>query len=172
MKCQSCKKEEAIIKYYENSNDEKREIMLCSNCAKKLNLIDFPNMLSYFFSSYSKELIENKYTKKVCDKCSYTFENYLKTGLFGCPECYSAFNDRIDTLLSRIHGKNRHVNTECNSQKKITKKTYMNIKDKNQNINISSIIDMNKLKKLLDLSIKEEKYEDAAKIRDRIKDLE
>ena len=171
MKCQSCKKEEATIKYYENINGEKREIMLCGSCAKKLNLIDFPNMLSYFFSTYPKELLENEYTKKVCDKCSYTFDDYLKTGLFGCPNCYSAFNDRIDTLLNKIHGKNRHINTESKTQENNVKKTYMNIKDKNHNINISSIIDISKLKNLLNLSIKEEKYEDAAKIRDRIKEL-
>jgi len=172
MKCQNCKEREAIIKYYENINGEKKETVLCSVCAKKLNLIEFPNTLSYFLSSYPKELFENEYTKKVCDKCSYTFDDYLKNGLFGCPNCYDAFNDRIDALLTRIHGKNRHIAIENKKNQNIIKKTYTSVKDKNKNMDISSIIDINILKNLLSLSIKEEKYEDAAKIRDRIKDLE
>jgi len=158
MICQHCSKEEATIKYYENINGKKAEIMLCGACAKKINLIDFPNMLSYFFNNYPKELLENEYTKQVCDKCFYTFNDYLKSGLFGCPDCYKAFSDRIDTLLNRL-------------QEKSVKKTYTNVKNKNKEIDISAITDMDKLKILLCLSIKEEKYENAAKIRDRIKEL-
>jgi protein arginine kinase activator len=172
MKCQNCKEEEAIIKYYENINGEKKEIMLCGTCAKKLNLIEFSNMSSYFFSTYPKELLEGEYTKKVCDKCSYTFEDYLKTGLFGCPNCYTAFNDRIDTLLTRLHGKNRHLIVENNLKEKSAKKTYTNLRDKKKNLEIADITDINTLKNLLSLSIKKEKYEDAAKIRDRIRELE
>ena len=171
MKCQNCKKEEAVIKYYENVNGEKSEVMLCNSCAESLNLIDFPDMLSYFFSNYPKELLVNEYTKKVCDKCLFTFDDYLKTGLFGCSSCYRAFNDRIDILLNRINEKKRNVAIENRLKGKILKKVYTNVKDKKQDTDISDIIDINKLKNLLILSIKEEKYEDAAKIRDRIKYL-
>jgi protein arginine kinase activator len=172
MKCQNCGIEEANVKYYENINGEKREIMLCNNCAKNLNLIDFPNMLSYFFTNYPKEEIGNEYTKKVCDKCSYTFNDYLEKGLFGCPNCYSAFSDRIDALLTKMHGKNRHlVDENKQREKSIIKHKIVN--DKNSDIeDISKIENINKLKKLLETSIKEEKYEDAANIRDRIKELE
>lgn len=172
MKCQSCGKEEASVKYYENINGEKREIMLCSNCAKNLNLIDFPTMLSYFFSTYPKELLKDEYTKEVCDKCSYTFDNYLEKGLFGCPDCYSAFSDRIDSLLAKIHGKTRHTIADSKPKVNSIKKSQIVEKNKVKSTDISSITDKVVLKNLLDISIKEEKYEDAAKIRDRIKELE
>lgn len=171
MKCQNCGKEEANVKYYENINGEKREIMLCSNCAKTLNIMDFPNMLSFFFSNHPKELLEEEYTKEVCNKCSYTFDDYLKNGFFGCPNCYNSFSNRIDTLLTKIHGKNRHNNIEIETkviknENKIAKTAEVKNKD------IMKITEVSVLKNLLEKSIKEEKYEDAAKIRDRIKDLE
>ncbi len=174
MKCQNCGEEEANIKYYENINGEKREILICSNCAKKLNLIDFPNMLSYLFSSYPKEAIGSEYTKKVCNKCSYSFKDYLEKGFFGCPDCYNAFSDKIDTLLTKIHGKNRHTTIE-NKPKESDNKISSIKKVKtsnNQNSDIQSITDVIKLKSMLNTSIKEEKYEDAAKLRDRLKELE
>ncbi|MDF2866301.1 MAG: putative repair protein [Clostridia bacterium] len=172
MKCQNCGKEEATVRYYENINGEKREIVICANCAKNLNLIDFPNMLSYFFISHPKELIEDEYSNKVCSKCSYTFDDYLEKGLFGCPNCYNAFSDRIDTLLTKIHGKNRHLNIGDNTSQNNFKKTGVSNSKISENSDISKIEDVNSLKKLLDKSIKEEKYEDAAKLRDRIKELE
>lgn len=169
MKCQNCGKEEANIKYYENINGEKREIMVCSSCAKNLNLMDFPNMLSYFFTNHPKELFENEYSSEVCNKCSYTFDDYLEKGLFGCPNCYNAFSDRIDTLLTKIHGKNRHLIQKNNSKESITEKVKTN---KSQNSDVSKITNLDVLRNLLSLSVKEERYEDAAKLRDRIKDLE
>jgi protein arginine kinase activator len=167
MKCQNCGKEEATVKYYENINGEKREYMLCSDCARNLNIMDFPNMLSYFFSNYPKELAEKEYTKEVCNKCSYTFDDYLKNGLFGCPNCYNAFSERIDSLLTKIHGKNRHEVADTKKVKIEKKQTKVN-EDKD----ITKVNDVKVLKSLLEKSIKEEKYEDAAKIRDRIKELE
>lgn len=172
MKCQNCGKEEANIKYYENINGEKREIIICSNCAKSLNLMDFPNMLSYFFTNHPKELFDNEYSEKVCNKCSYTFDDYLEKGLFGCPDCYSAFSDRIDTLLTKIHGKNRHLITEDKSKESNIKKSPIIKKQNSQNKDIDKITNIDVLKNLLSLSIKEERYEDAAKLRDRIKILE
>lgn len=178
MKCQNCGKEEATVKYSENINGEKSEIMLCNTCAKSLNLMDFPNMMSYFFSSYPKELFADEYEKEVCDKCSYTFDDYLKNGLFGCPNCYNAFTDRIDSLLTKIHGKNRHLITNSVTKaSSINKTSSINkiktiTKDEKQHKKISNISDIKELKNLLDLSIKDERYEDAAKIRDRIRELE
>lgn len=169
MKCQNCGKEEANVKYYENINGEKREVFLCSNCAS--NLMDFPDMLTYFFNNHPKELFENDYSEKVCSNCSYTFDDYLKTGLFGCPDCYSAFSDRIDSLLNKIHGRNRHIELNSKNVSNVSKQKSK-IKKQNDSVNISSEKDINKLKNLLELSIKEERYEDAAILRDRIKELE
>jgi protein arginine kinase activator len=92
-----------------------------------------------------------------CEKCGYTLYDYTKTGLFGCPECYNTFNDSLDELFLKIHGKNKHVKLN---------------KDKNKNNSLNNEEKINKLKEEIKHLIKEEKYEEAAIVRDKIKALE
>lgn len=154
MKCNNCGKKEANIKYSENINGKKQELNLCYECAEKLGVIDFSDsfapMFTSMFSGMSDFIEEVK-----CDKCGYTLDDYKKTGLFGCDHCYDVFEDSIDNLLLKIHGKNRHIKS---------------LNKKDQNISKEDSID--ELKKKLEALVKEEKYEDAAVVRDQIKKIE
>lgn len=159
MKCQSCGKKEATVKYYENINGVKKELHFCSDCASKLGFAHFPDIFSPMFVSIPDYFEEEELR---CPKCNYTLDDYTKTGLFGCPECYNTFSDNLDELFLKIHGKNRHVkvknidNANKNEKKKKTTKgdKLQELKDKLQEL------------------IKEEKYEKAAVIRDKIREIE
>ncbi|MCX8074035.1 MAG: UvrB/UvrC motif-containing protein [Clostridia bacterium] len=157
MKCQSCGKKEANVRYYESINGKKKEILLCSECAKNLGFTDFSSMFSPIFVNIP-EYIDNKSEYLKCIKCGYLFDEYTKTGLFGCPECYTSFRDRLDKILIKLHGKNKHVNASLKS-KPSTKST-------------SNISELDKLKEELQNYIKNEEYEKAAVIRDKIRKLE
>ena len=164
MKCQSCGKKEATVRYYENINGEKQELHLCSDCAQNLGFTSFSNIFSPIFASLQGyNLMEEP---EVCKVCGYSFDDYLKTGFFGCPNCYESFSDRLDDLFIKLHGKSRHVKTlnssKENSKKKITKKDN---KDTSSN-------ELEKLKTKLEKLVKDEKYEEAAVIRDKIKEIE
>ena len=159
MKCQSCGKKEATVKYYENINGVKKELHFCSECASKLGFAHFPDIFSPMFVSIPDYLEEEELK---CPSCGYTLDDYTKTGLFGCPECYNTFRDNLDELFLKIHGKNRHVKRKI---KKLTAK-----KDNEDNITKEDKIE--KLKEQLKMLINEEKYEEAAIIRDKIKEIE
>lgn len=154
MKCNNCGKKEANIKYTENINGKKQELNLCYDCAEKLGVIDFSSSFAPMFTSIFSGVPD--FIEEVkCDKCGYTLDDYKKSGLFGCDHCYDVFEDSIDNLLLKIHGKNRHIN-------KLDKK-------ETEIVNENSIEGLkNKLEKL----VKEEKYEEAAVIRDKIKEIE
>lgn len=154
MKCQSCGKKEATVKYYENINGSKKELHLCSDCANKLGITHFSDIFSPMFVSIP-DYIDDEIVK--CGKCGYTLDDYTKTGLFGCPECYNTFNENLDELFLKIHGKNRHV-----KQNKFNEKTKT----------IKKVDQVEELKEKIQELIKEEKYEEAAVIRDKIKKLE
>lgn len=154
MKCQSCGKREATVKYYENINGTKKEFHLCSDCGNKLGFTHFSDIFSPMFVSIP-DFSDNEIIK--CEKCGYTLDDYTKTGLFGCSECYNTFNENLDELFLKIHGKNRHV--------KCTK-----VKTKKKNINKKEQVE--ELKKQIQELIKQEKYEEAAIIRDKIRKLE
>ena len=56
MLCQNCNENEANIKYTQIINGEKREMILCENCAKKLGIdsisFDMPINFSNFFGGF------------------------------------------------------------------------------------------------------------------------
>ena len=159
MKCQSCGKKEATVKYYENINGVKKELHFCSECASKLGFAHFPDIFSPMFVSIPDYLEEEELK---CPICGYTLDDYTKTGLFGCPECYNTFSDNLDELFLKIHGKNRHVKIK---NKKISSKK----ENKNNITNEEKVLE---LKEQLKELINEEKYEEAAIIRDKIKEIE
>jgi len=163
MKCQSCGKKEATVRYVENINGKKQEIHLCIDCANKLGFADFSNMFSPIFStipSFFEDLTLKEEEK--CPSCGYTFENYADTGLFGCPVCYDTFSDKLDELFLKLHGKNRHPRL---TSKKTSIENTVEKKLKDQD-------EIENLKQQLNVLVKNEEYEKAAVLRDKIKEIE
>lgn len=160
MKCNNCKKREANIKYSENINGKKQEFNLCSECAEKLGVINISNSFAPMFTTMFSEFpnFQNFIEEVKCDKCGYTLDDYKKTGLFGCDHCYDVFEDSVDNLLIKIHGIKRHIK----NTKKIN--SINNICNSDEN-------DINILKQKLDKLVKEEKYEEAAILRDKIREI-
>ena len=154
MKCQSCGKREATVRYKENINGKKQEIYLCSKCADNMGFTDFSTMFSPMFVSIPEFFEETE--KKKCKTCGYTLEDYSKTGMFGCEDCYKTFEDTLDELFLKFHGKNRHI--------KLPKKK-VNIKEDNNQKEIEELTEQ------IQELIEAEKYEEAAVIRDKIKEL-
>lgn len=157
MKCQSCGKREATLRYYEDINGAKQELHLCNQCASKYGFSSFSDIFSPIFNVVPKIFLEETKEDK-CDKCGYTFEKYLKNGYFGCPNCYTAFEDNLDELLLRLQGKKRHVELE---EEKKDKKAKLTVEEK---IAIMK-------GELADL-VKKEEYEKAAILRDKIKKMQ
>lgn len=158
MKCQSCGKREACVRYKENINGKKHEYFLCEICADKMGINSFSDIFSPMFVSIPEVFKESNLPQSLsCSKCGYTLEDYSKTGMFGCEHCYDTFEDTLDELFLKFHGKNRHI--------KIEKKE----KNKNKKIKEENI---QELKEKIAELVEEERYEEAAVIRDKIKALE
>ena len=108
-----------------------------------------------------------------CNSCGYTFDDIAKTGRLGCKDCYDIFQDRLEPIIKRIQGSNKHIGR---IGKVIGSKieNSMHKKEKNivENKNEKQISKLEKLESDLKQAIKEERYEDAAKIRDAIKKIE
>ena len=169
MKCERCGKKEATVKYYENINGEKRELHLCSNCANSIGITDFGSVFSPLFLSIPDYLFEKE--KIYCDTCGYKFDDYANTGFLGCPDCYDTFSDKLDDILYKLHGKTRHIKLLDKNNKVNTNRGYRENK-KNSNRKHTKEEEIKKLKQEIQDLIKQEKYEQAAVVRDKIKKLE
>ena len=176
MKCQNCGKNEVTFRYTQVINGVKKEMNLCDNCAKELGLkdmnfsmpISFSSFLSDFFNDYEDNLIPSfMETRSLeCKSCGTVFDDFVNSGEFGCSDCYDLFEDRISPILKNLQGANRHVGR---GYREITPSAGDNASTKKKVKKEESKLD--KLQKDLQKAIKEERYEDAAKIRDEIKKL-
>ena len=179
MLCDNCGENEATVRYTEIINGNKREMKLCEECSRKLGINNMDLRLPIDFSSFFGDLISeyeqsdllpmfNTTSRELkCDTCNTTYKEFLDTGKFGCADCYTAFQDRINSVLKRIQGSTEYLgrkslNTGKTEEKNCKEKTKTQKQEKPK-LNLEDE---------LKLAIKEERYEDAAKIRDEIKKQE
>ena len=165
MLCNMCHKKEANIHFTEIIDDKIFKFHLCEECAQKkgvemsfdkthFSIVDLLASLSGFepFLKIEKE------TKQRCKNCNMSFEDFKQKGQLGCSKCYDVFAQQLQSLLKRIHGYNQHVG----------KNPFYKKARKNDRV----FPDIQSLKKELAEVIKAEKYEEAALIRDKIKEIE
>lgn len=192
MLCQNCGKNEVNFKYTQIINGVKKEMALCDKCAKSLGLetldfsmpIDFSSFLGDFFNIEETDLLPNftQIQTLKCKNCGMTYQEFVDSGKFGCSHCYDVFANKLDPVLKNIHGSINHVGRRSRLINKEKKLDLENIKKENvkkettQNKDIqkedkidNKNVKIEKLNEELKLAIKEERYEDAAKIRDEIK---
>lgn len=186
MLCQNCGKNEVNFRYTQIVNGVKKEMALCDNCAKKLGLyndmdfnmpISMSSFLGDMLSDYKDEAFLPSFSSIVtseCNNCKTSYDEFIESGLLGCENCYNIFSNKIDSLLKNIHGSNRHVGRiskfiENNNNLDKANKSEKNYNLKDKSIKLGNISKIEELKEKLNKAIKEERYEDAAKIRDEIK---
>ena len=195
MKCQNCGKNEVNFKYTQIINGVKKEMALCDKCAKELGLenLDFniPVSFSNFFTDFFNdvELLPSFAQNNAieCDRCKTTFDDFVNTGKFGCSNCYMTFEDRLLPLFKNLHGLTNHIgkgyktsideleyNKSQFEESQKNKETTLNKNNDVKNDVKDKSEDEKKKEKLesdLQKAIKDERYEDAAKIRDELKKL-
>ena len=174
MLCENCGKNPANVKYTQIINGDKKEMHLCEECSEKMGIgnmefkmpIDFSSFLGEFFNEFDHGTFMpelNPIKELKCDNCNLTFEEFMNTGKFGCSNCYEAFESKIDPILKNIQGSNRHIGRlgKVEKAEKIEKQEAKQEKS-----------EVDELKEKLKQAIKEERYEDAAHLRDEIKKFE
>ena len=53
---------------------------------------------------------------KVCPKCGLTLEQFYKTSMLGCENCYRAIAAELLPVLKKMHGKTEH----CGKRPKVS----------------------------------------------------
>lgn len=194
MICQNCGKREANVKYTQIINGVKKEINVCEECARELGIeseafnmpLSFSSILGDMFAGVlsGNTMPEYMESKNACTICKTDIDDFIETGLLGCPSCYTDLGNKIDAILKRIQGADRHVGRNARNHGEIISRNITSkIKEDMGEINnrreekpeeSKEVKEENKLEKLnkeLEKAIKDERYEDAAKIRDEIKKL-
>ena len=159
MLCQRCNKNEATIHITEVSNGEHQESHLCEQCAEAngtmvKNPATINQLLSSLIMAHSGA---TELAGLTCPECGISFLEFRQQGLLGCPNDYEVFSQPLDDLLVRVHGPDIHhvgkVPTRGGSEQK-----------KN--------MELLRLRRDLAKAVESEQYEEAARLRDRLKEFE
>lgn len=167
MKCEHCNEREATTHIKKNINGNKTEMHLCSECAAELGVMEefAPENLfaDTFFGNLLGAGIPAMNVLSGIDRCEYcgsAFNDIVKNGTVGCSHCYSRFEDKLEPSIVKIHGKTKHVGKNV---------TYTTENEPVADEKPKNSVEI--LKEDLKQAIKEQRFEDAAVLRDRIKDL-
>jgi protein arginine kinase activator len=160
MLCDICGKNPATVHLTEIVDDSMKELHLCEECARKKSQDMEQNFglsdLLGGMADLSKPEKDKEASLVKCSNCGLTYADFKKIGRLGCGECYNAFKKFLAPLLKRIHGSSQHVGkTPTKSAKGLKKK-----------------IDIQELRNKLQRAIEQEQFEEAARLRDQIKELE
>jgi len=163
MLCDVCNKNPATVHLTEIIDEQMNELHLCEECARhksaameqQFGLSDLLAGMADFEKTSNKE--EEVVTIK-CPSCGLTYADFKKIGRLGCGECYNVFRKYLAPLLKRIHGSNQHIG-------KNPTKTKVVVKPSKKKIGLTE------LKNQLQKAIKEEAFEEAARLRDQIKKI-
>jgi protein arginine kinase activator len=166
MICQECGKKQATLHFTKILNGEKTEFHICESCAREKgelipgtpNGFSIHNLLSGLldFEPSAHSALANKVQPSRCEHCGLTYTQFSKVGRFGCSSCYKHFTEKLDPLFKRVHGNITHIG-------KVPKRSGELIQQKRE---------IEQLKKELMQRIESEEFEQAASIRDQIRELE
>jgi protein arginine kinase activator len=171
MECQECHNRPATVHLTQVINGNKTELHLCDHCAKELGYMDydkqnltFHQLLSGLFnfdtshSMYgSTQKDQTNLESFICKTCGMTYQQFTQVGKFGCADCYKTFNEHLNPIFRKVHsGNTRHAG-------KIPKRQGGSLHVKRN---------IEQLRFRLQQLVEEENFEEAAKIRDEIKELE
>ncbi|WP_410772583.1 UvrB/UvrC motif-containing protein [Fontibacillus sp. BL9] len=168
MQCQECGKRPATLHFTKIVNGEKTEFHICEACAREKGEMipgttggfSIHNLLSGLMDFHpgvpGQSAASRQPENLRCEECGLTYSQFSKIGRFGCSSCYKYFNDRLDPLFKRVHGNTVHVG-------KIPKRAGSHIQLKRK---------LDDLRRELQSRILQEEFEEAAALRDQIRELE
>ena len=143
--------------------------MICQNCRK--------NMATAWVTCYSSQgypysialcddckrrLAVDECTQGKCKWCGATLGDLTTGKAEFCPECYSSFGEALSDHIKRLHGSDVHRGRRPKSR--------ITFPDEETKATTRDMLD--ELKEKLSFAISDERYEDAAVIRDEINKLQ
>lgn len=155
MICQKCKERTATVHFREQVGTTVKEIHLCPQCASELKGGAFvpSGFISSIFSG--EEARPRTRTHKECPVCGTRYADFARTGLVGCAECYQTFRAELEPVLRKMHGKTHH-------EGKVPKKAGGDY---------ALMREYNELTAKKEQAVVEERFEEAAAINKRLKEL-
>lgn len=160
IKCQGCGKNPATVHLTEIVGGEKREKHLCESCAAGEGIATgkSPVSLNEWLTAFvMQQATAAENAGVVCETCGLSYSEFRQRGLLGCPACYRSFEKMLLPLVRRAHeNAEQHIGKTPPRFDLANRRQY-------------ELVD---LRRRLKDAVGAEDYEQAVRLRDRIKELE
>ncbi len=172
MLCDICNQNQATVHLTEIIDDQITELHLCEECARKKSLqmeqqFGLADLLAGL-AEFGKPEESTEGAGLKCPNCGLTYEDFKKFGRLGCGICYPSFRKYLMPLLKKIHGSTQHVGkmlTNLETKVETNIETDVGLKEEKK----TDLVD---LRMKLQKAIEREEFEEAAKLRDKLRELE
>ena len=155
MKCQNCD-EPATVHLTNIINGQKKQMHLCEACAEKKEILSHQELnLSAILQTVIGQhvgALSDELSRLTCPTCGIKYMEFKAGGRLGCPQDYEVFRVALEPLLQRIHRAGRHVGKRPPHAERHAA--------------------MAQLREQLRQAVDGEQYEEAARLRDLIRERE
>lgn len=155
MLCQNCGEREARISITQIINNQKTVIHLCPQCTQQRGHSDPVIALQKMLMGMVDWGTDTISPGKACPGCGLSEAELRRTGRFGCGQCYQTWAPLVNTIIGRVQGRTNHTGKIPISAGKL----------------VLTQREIGELEERLASAIREERFEDAAKLRDRLREL-
>ncbi|GAB1481203.1 UvrB/UvrC motif-containing protein [Treponema sp.] len=151
MKCDLCGNRDAVVFVHQITRGSKTEFRLCSECAQEQGVRSLDGTVAASLSNLLNKLIERKpdIHSLHCPKCTSSLADVKKRMQVGCASCWEQFGDEFSQGAAHQGRLPLRISEQQEAKQRI-----------------------HQLEKELDEAIAAENYENAALVRDRIKELQ
>ena len=191
MLCDNCKVNQATVHLTEIVDEEMTELHLCEDCAREksatmeqhFGLSDLLAGLADLGAQFGTE----EETRLSCANCGMTTIDFKRIGRLGCSECYRSFEKSLAGLLKRIQGSSHHVGKSPEQREgqgpypppaapapvrtSSAPKGEPSVPPRGERVK-GPKDPLQELREKLQKAIQEEAFEEAAKLRDKIREME
>lgn len=155
-KCDFCENP-ATVHMTEIKSGEKTQMHLCEFCAKQAHGGGAAAGVQKVFEGLGGPAGAATGTRLTCPKCGMTYTEFKQHGRFGCAHDYEVFGEELEPLFKRIHKSTRYCGKTPDGGRIDTREFDEALREARAE---------------LDRAIAEERYEDAARLRDEMRNLE
>ncbi len=168
MKCDFCDKKSTVF-LTQLVEGQMTKVCLCDECAKDRGVTDptgfsladlllggLPGGPGVGTVTTSQTSSKSSGNGRKCATCGFTLDDLRRVRRFGCSECYATFGDEVSQMVRGMHKGTTHIGK--------VPEGLMAMQYRHQRIE--------ELRSRLDQAISSESYEEAAGIRDEIRNLD
>lgn len=168
MNCDVCNKAPAKLFVTKIVNNDVSKMKLCESCAREKHLeasfednTSFEQLIGELLPltglmHATEHLEEPEPPHATCPQCGLSYEKFKSKKRLGCEVCYETFSDKLVEILDEVHGSRIHCGKVPQSARE----------------EVERVRKITVLRDSIKAAVREERYEEAAQLRDEIERME